>query len=349
MAQVNEPDPAQNALDPAKRVWNLIISNWKTQAIYVAVELRIPDLLAEGAKTNEELAASTGAHAPSLHRLLRALTTLEICRERADGSFELTPTGSILRSDSATSLRSWVIYAGGYQWPFWGRLLDSVKTGESARKLVTGNKEFENLQRDPAVAALFNQAMVEFARLISHGVVRVFDFSSMERIVDIGGGYGELLATILLANPGTQGVLFDLPHAVETGRSRMAAVGLSDRCEIIAGSFFESVPERGDAYLLSRIIHDWNDDQCKVILENCRRAMTQDSKLLLVEQIFPERLEASADHQVIARSDLNMLIGPGGHERTEAEFRALLSSTGFLLKNVIPIEMSFNVIEAIPG
>lgn len=349
MAQLNESDPANDTLDPAKRVWSLIISNWKTQAIYVAAELRIPDLLAEGAKTDEELATATGAHAPSLHRLLRALTTLEICREREDGSFELTPMGSILRSDSATTLRSWTIYAGGYQWPIWGHLLDSVKTGESARKLVTGNSGFENLQRDPAVAALFNQAMVEFTRLISQGVVREFNFSSMERIVDIGGGYGELLATILLANPGMQGVLFDLPHAIETGRSHMAAVGLADRCEIITGSFFESVPERGDAYILSRIIHDWNDDRSKVILENCRRVIPQDGKLLLVEQILPERLEASADHQVIARSDLNMLIGPGGHERTEAEFRALLSSTGFLLKKVIPIEMSFNLIEAIPG
>jgi hypothetical protein len=348
VSELNEPNPS-DTLDSAKRVWSLIINNWKTQAIYVAVELRIPDLLANSSQTGEELAASTGTHAPSLHRLLRALTTLEICRENEDGSFKLTPMGQLLRTDSAGSLRSWVLYAAGYQWPIWGHLLDSIKTGESARKAVTGNIEFEHVERDPAMAALFNLAMVEFIRLISNGVVRGYDFSQVKRIVDIGGGYGELLAAILLANPGAQGVLFDLPHAIETGRSHMAAVGLAERCEIVAGNFFESVPEGGDVYLLSRIIHDWNDEQSKMILKNCRRAMTGEGKLLLVEQVYPARLEASEDHQAIARSDLNMLIGPGGHERTEDEFRALLSSTGFLLQKVIPVELSFNLLEAIPG
>jgi orsellinic acid C2-O-methyltransferase len=337
------------ALDPAERVWRLITSNWMSQAIYVAAELRIADLLASSPKTSEELAGATGAHPPSLRRLLRALTTIEICREREDGAFELTPVGSILRSDSPESLRSWALYSGGYQWPIWGHLLDSVKTGESARKIVTGNKLFEHLERDPAVAAIFNQAMVELTRLFSQGVVRSYDFSHMKRIVDIGGGYGELLATILQANPGTHGVLFDLPHAIEDGRRHMVEVGLAERCEIIAGSFFETIPGQGDAYILSRIIHDWNDEQCKIILENCRRAIIDDGTLLLVERVVPERLEASADHQAIVRSDLNMLIGPGGCERTEAEFRALLSSTGFRLEKVIAIELGFNLIEAKPA
>jgi len=348
VSQSIETNPSK-ALDPAERVWRLITSNWMSQAIYVAAELRIADLLSSSSMTSEELAGATGAHAPSLHRLLRALTTIEICRERADGAFELTPMGSLLRSDSPESLRSWALYSGGYQWPIWCHLLDSVKTGESARKLVTGNKLFEHLERDPAVAAIFNQAMVELTRLFSQGVVRAYDFSHMKRIVDIGGGYGELLATILQANPGTHGVLFDLPHAIEEGRRHMAEVGLEERCEIVAGSFFETVPGQGDGYLLSRVIHDWNDRRSKVILENCRRAITDDGKLLLVERVMPERLEASADHQAIARSDLNMLIGPGGQERTEAEFRALLSSTGFRIEKVIALELSFNLIEAIPA
>ena len=203
MLQSNETDPT-DTLDPAWRVWGLITSNWMSQAIYVAAELRIADLLAGRPKTSEELAAATGTHAPSLHRLLRALTTIEMCSEREDGSFELTAAGSMLRSDSASSLRSWALYAGGYQWPIWGHLLDSVKTGESARKLVTGNKAFEHVERDPAVAALFNQAMLEFTRLISQEVVRAYDFSRLRRIVDVGGGYGELLAAILQANPGAR-------------------------------------------------------------------------------------------------------------------------------------------------
>ena len=334
--------------DPTNRVWRLITSNWVSQAIYVTAELRIADLLGDGSKTSQELAAASGTHLPSLHRLLRALTTIEICREREDGSFELTPMGTLLRSDSPASLRSWALYTGGYQWPIWGRLVDSVKTGKSAREMVTGNKEFEHLERDPAIAALFNQGMVELTRLISPAVVRAYDFSAKQRIFDVGGGYGELLATILEANPKTQGVLFDLPHAVETGKRRMADAGLSERCEIVTGSFFESVPAGGDVYILKSIIHDWTDEQSRVILTNCRRAMPENGKLLLVERIVPEWLEALADHQAIVRSDLNMLIGPGGKERTEAEFQALLNLTDFRLERVIPLEIGFNMIEAVP-
>jgi len=347
VAQLNETDPSKT-FNPAKRFWNLLIGNWTTQAIYVAAELRIADLLAGSPKTSAELAASTGAHAPSLQRLLRALTTIEICAEREDGSFELTPLGALLRSDNPESLRSWAIFIGGNQWAVWGHLLDSVKTGESARMIVSGTKEFEHLERDPAIAAIFNQAMVETNRHISKGVVGGYDFSNRKRIVDIGGGYGELLARILQANPGAQGVLFDLPHAAETGRQHMAAAGLADRCEVVAGSFFEAVPDGGDAYLLSRIIHDWDDEKSKLILKNCRRAMKEDGKLLLVEQVYPERLEASEDHRAIVRNDLTMLVGPGGHERTEAEFRALLSSTGFRLERVAAAGLSFNLLEAAP-
>ena len=332
----------------AARLSGIITSSWMSQATYVAAQLRLPDLLADGPKTAEELAGATGTHAPSLYRLLRALTSIEICSERNDKSFELAPMGALLRSATDESLRSWAIFHGGYQWPIWGRLLDSVKTGESARKLLTGADGFDHLERDPTIAAIFNQAMVELTRLVSQEVVQAYDFSEMKRIMDVGGGYGQLLAAILEATPGATGVLFDLPHAMEGARRRLQAMGLVERCEFVTGSFFESVPSSADVYLLKSIIHDWDDDRCQVILKNCRQAMADGARLLLIERIMPERMQSSAVDQAIARSDLNMLVGPGGRERTESEFRTLLSAAGFQLTRIVPAGLISTIIEAIP-
>jgi orsellinic acid C2-O-methyltransferase len=339
----------QDDINPATRVWQLINSNWMSQAVYVFAELRLADQLADGPRTSQELAGAIGAHAPSLHRFMRALTTIEICNEFEDGSFGLTPMGALLRSDNTESVRSWALYTGGYQWPIWGHLIDSIKTGKSAREILTGNKEFEHLERDSSIAALFNQAMVEHTRLISRVVVKAFDFSQFKRIADVGGGYGELLAAILQDHPELLGVLFDLPHARETAQQRMTALGLLDRCEFITGSFFELIPSQCDAYLLKSIIHDWNDERSKLILQNCRRAMPVHAKLLLIERIIPDLLRVSEEHQVMVRSDLNMLIGPGGHERTESEFQLLLGETGFHIQRIIPIKFAFSMIEAVPA
>jgi hypothetical protein len=330
------------------QVRGMITSSWVSQAIYVAAELRIPDLLVNKAMKSDEIASALGAHAPSVRRFLRALTTIEICREREDGLFEITEQGRLLCSDCEDSLRSWALYAVGYLWPMWGHLLDSVKTGKSAREMVTGNKAFEHLEGNQEIAALFNQAMVEQTRVTANEVVHAYDFSGMKRIIDIGGGYGQLLATILLANPDTCGVLYDLPHAREAGQNHLEAAGLAERCDIISGSFFESVPEKGDIYLLKSVIHDWPDDPSKQILENCRKEMIGASKLLLIDRIYPDRLETTHSHQAIARSDLNMLIGPGGRERTESELRELLHATGLHINQIIPLEQSFHIIEAIP-
>jgi SAM-dependent methyltransferase len=329
------------------RLLGIIGASWMSQAAYVAAQLRIPDLLAEGPKTSAELASASGSHAPSLYRLLRALTTLEICQEREDGAFELAPMGALLRSSVPGSLRSWTLFWGGPDWPVWGQLLHSVQTGETARKYLSGTQDFQHLALDPELAALFNQAMVELTRRVAQDVARVYDFSSLPRIMDVGGGYGELLAAILQANPAARGVLFDMAHAREPGQRHLEAVGLADRCEIVTGSFFESVPGPADAILLKSIIHDWNDDQSRAILENCRRALAEGGKLLVIERLMPERLETSPAHQAIVRSDLNMLVGPGGRERTEAEFQALLGSAGLRANRVIPTASGMFIIEAV--
>ena len=347
MAQRSDNNIPDNR-NAVAQVVGMITSNWISQAIYVAAELRIPDLLTIRAMKSDELAAAVGAHAPSIQRLLRALTTIEICRERDDGSFELTEQGGLLRSDREDSLRSFALYIVGYMWPQWGHLLDSVKTGKSGREIMHGHKGFEHLEQNPEIAALFNQAMVEQTRITANELVQVYDFSGMTRIVDVGGGFGQLLATILLANPGTYGVLFDMPHAREAAMRLMATAGLAERCEIISGNFFESIPEKGDVYLLKSIIHDWSDDFSKQILKNCRKVMSESGRLLLIDRIYPDHLEVTRTHQAIARSDLNMLVGPGGRERTESELRDLLYVTGFAIKQITPLALSFSLIEAAP-
>lgn len=333
--------------DRTERLLQIIGAKWMTQAVYVAAELRLPDLLANGTKSPDELAKATESHAPSLRRLLRALVTLDLCTEREDGSFELTPMGALLRSDREDSLRAWAVYCGKYQWPTWGNLLYSVQTGESARERLIGTAGFEYLNQDSERAEVFNRAMAELTRRVAREVARAYDFTGMSQIVDVGGGHGELLSAILGTYPHLRGVLFDLPHAIETARPFLEQAGVIKRCEWVAGSFFDAVPGGADAYLLKSIIHDWDDERSVAILKTCREAMTPAAKLLLVERIIPEGLEASPQHQSVAAADLNMLVGPGGRERTEADFKALLNAAGFRLSQVLSIGPNSGVIEGV--
>ena len=348
MAEPDAGDVSDSAA-AASKLMGIIAAGWMSQAISVTAELKIADLLAEGAKTSEELALVTGAHASSLHRLMRALVTAEILRQRTDGAFEVTPMGSLLSSGAEYSVRSWAIHCGRRLSRDWAALLDSVKTGESARKLLAGRGIFEDLERDPEQAAIFNQAMVELTHLAADGIVHAYDFSAMKRIVDVGGGYGQLLAAILKANPGVHGTVFDLPHAAENGRRYLADIGLAERCDFLAGNFFESVPSGGDAYVLKSVMHNWTDERAQVILQCCKRAMAGRGKLLVVDRIVPQRLEASAAHRAIALMDLNMLVVLGARERTEEEFRALLSSAGFRVTRILPATPTLSIIEAAPS
>lgn len=318
------------------------------QAVSVAAELRIADLMAAGHSSVAELARATSTHAPSLHRLLRALASLELCVEREDGLFKLSPKGALLSADAPNSLRAWILWSGKYQWPIWGNLLYSVRTGESARKRVTGTDGFEHLERNPEAAAVFNAAMVEITRLIAAEVLLAYDFSGIRRVVDVGGGHGALMAALLEAYPGMRGVIIDRPHAIEGARDCLADEGLGDRCDFVSGDFFESVPHGADAYLLKNIIHDWNDDRSRVILGNCRRAMPDHGRLLLIERLTPGRLESSPDHRAVAWFDLTMLLGSGGCQRTATELCTLLDSTGFKLNKIVQTALDYSIIEALP-
>lgn len=334
-------------LAPLVELLRLVNGNWMTQAIAVAAELGIMDLLARGARQAEELASATGCHGPSLQRLLRALASLGLCEEQEDGSFALTASGSLLQSDAPMSLQAYAVRYGQYQWPAWGKLLHSVKTGECARTLVDGTTGFEHLERDATMAATFHRAMTEITRLIARAVVPAYDFSGFRCIVDVGGGYGEMLIAILPACPAARGVLFDRPDALAGARQHLDNAGVADRCELVTGDFFESIPGGADGYLLKSVIHDWNDERAAAILKCCRDAMSREAKLLLVEYIMPERMEPSVLNRDAARSDLNMLVMLGGRERTASEYRSLLDSAGLSVTRIVPAALNFSVIEAV--
>jgi orsellinic acid C2-O-methyltransferase len=331
---------------PSQAIVDLLEGATLAQAAYVAAELHLADHLAGGPMRVNELALATRCHLPSLHRLLRALVTLEICVEQAEGVFGLGRSGSILCGDNADSLQSRLLWFGRNQWAAWGQLLQTVRTGESARRRMTGSDGFGMLELDPSAASTFNTAMVQRTRLVAKEVARHHDFSGVGTIVDVGGGYGVLLEAILRTNPGVRGVLFDRPHAVAGARALVEQAGIADRCELVPGDFFEALTAGADIYLLKNIIHDWDDERASRILRNCHAAMPDGGHLLLIEHVLPYRLNASASHRAIVHADLAMMLGPGGMERNESEFRELLMCSGLALAGVKPIGLGYSILEA---
>jgi len=330
------------------RLLDIVSGSWKTQAVYVAARLGIADRLHDSPRSAAELASEIGAHGPSLERLLRALAAIAIVRLRTDGTFELTPSGSLLREEAPDSLRAWVIHWGGTCWPLWGQLLHSVTTGDAV-PASPGTAAFDRLASDPEAARIFHQAMSQITRLLVGEFVAAVEWAGTRKIVDVGGGSGELLVAALGACPGAVGILFDEPHAIELGRRNVRAAGLEHRCQFVAGDFFEHVPEGADTYLLKSVLHDWNDERAAAILASCGRAVGPASRLLVVERIVPERFGESRDEQGVACMDLHMLVRHGGRERKEAELRALLSGAGFRTAGVKPLGSTLAVIEAVPA
>jgi len=336
-----------NAPAAAAAVGEMISASWMSQAICTAAELGIADELAHGATHVDELARRTQSHAPSLRRLLRALASLGLCIEGDNGTFELTATGSVLRTDVACSLHAWAIWWGRYRWPLQGELGECIRTGRGGRQRAAGAGGRAHTDDDAGAAAVFNEAMVELTRLAAIAVMRVRDFSAVSRVIDIGGGFGEMLAALLAAYPRMQGTLFDLPAAIAGAAEHLSRAGVAQRCELVAGSFLESVPGGADVYLLKSVLHSWDDEHCRIILRNCQRAMAVGASLMLVERVMPARMCGDIGERSAARSDLHMLQGSGGLERTQAEFVALLADSGFEATQFMPTGRDHWVIEAI--
>jgi hypothetical protein len=317
-----------------------------SRAIYVAAKLGIADLLADGPRSSAQLAQATGAHAPSLYRVLRLLAALNVLREQPHGHFALTPLGERLRSGVPGSLSYWAMLTdplGGLQ-PF-DRILDSVMSGEAGLKLAYNETSFEYLAKHPVAAANFQAAMSERTAAFAPSVAETYDFSRMGRIVDVGGGRGTLLAAILAARTHLHGVVFDLPEGVTGAAETLQAGGVADRCAIESGDFFVAVPP-GDGYLLANVLQDWDDERSVAILRNCRRAMNGDGRVLIVQRMIFEDPEKSIPTLV---SDLKMLVLTGGQERTEEEYAHLLAGADLRLKRVLPVAYPYGVFEGAPA
>jgi SAM-dependent methyltransferase len=313
--------------------------------VYAAARLGLADQLATEPKSAAELAGPMRMHAPSLHRLMRTLAGLGILTERDAQRFALTSLGEALKTGAPGSARATLIAFGGTFWHGWEEILYSLETGHSGFDKAHGMPLFEYLSQHPADASYFNEAMVGFHGNEPPAVAEAYDFSRFKNVVDIGGGTGNLLATILSRHAGPRGVLFDRPHVVLEAPSLLKARGVADRVMIKAGDFFETVPAGGDAYLLSHVIHDWNEDRCLTILGHCRKAIKPDGRLLIVEMVLPAG-DTPHPGKVL---DIVMLVFPGGQERTEAEYESLLGKAGFTLSRVVPTASAVSVVEAIPS
>jgi hypothetical protein len=314
---------------------------WISRCIYITAKLGLADLVKDGLKMAADLAAATNTHPPSLFRVLRALASVGVLTQDED-RFGDTPLLQTLRSEVPGSLRAFAMTELGEEhYPAWGELLHSVQTGGIAFDHAFGMDVWKYFGQHPDNAKIFNDAMSGMTAQANDALHAAYDFGGIGTLIDIGGGHGGLITSILRRNPQMRGILFDSPQVIEGARAVVDKSDIAGRCELIAGNFFESVPAGADAHILKWIIHDWNDDQSVTILKNSHRALPENGKLILVEAVVP----AGSEMHFSKFMDLNMLVMTGGRERTEAEFRDLYERSGFRLTRIVPTESPFSVIE----
>jgi hypothetical protein len=334
------------AQQPQFAMLQMITGFWVSRAIYLAAKLGLADLVKERPKTADELARLTGTHAPSLYRVLRALAGVGVFADDVHGRFAQTPLSETLRSDAPGSLRAMAIVELGQEhFPAWGNLMHSVKTGEIAFDNLFKQNVWEYYARNPEDGSNFNKAMKGLTEMVNQAVLSAYDFSGVNKVVDVAGGTGGLISAILKTHPQMRGVLFDLPSVIAEAGPQLDDAGVRDRCETASGDFFESVPAGGDAYVMKWIIHDWDDAKSTVILENIRKVMNENGKLLLIETVVLEGNQPDLSKFL----DLNMMVMTGGCERTKAEFDSLLAASGFKLRRVIRTASPICVLEAVRG
>lgn len=331
----------------ASALRHLIMGYRLSQALRVVAVLGIADLLKDGPRHFGDLARSTETNADSLYRLLRLLASVGVFTEQDEGRFALTSAAEHLRSDAPDSLRARAMFDGAQgNWGAWGNLLMSVKTGEPAMKHTFGKDLFGYLNDYPDEAQIFNQVMAAQTTAATRAILDAYDFSGIGTLVDVGGGVGALLAAVMNAYASMRGILYDQPHVAEGARSQLASAGVADRCETVGGDFFQSVPVGGDAYILKHILHDWDDQDCRRIIENCRSAINEDGRLLVIEMLNPPGDEPHYGKFL----DLQMLVvTKGGRERSHEEYRELFRSAGFTLSRIVPTGSEVSVIEGRPA
>ncbi|MEV4802945.1 methyltransferase [Nonomuraea sp. NPDC049421] len=318
---------------------------WLTQAVAAMAELGLADRLDERPLTCGELARACGVHAGALFRLLRLLESHDLVEQGTGGAYALTPTGALLSSRHPDSLADLALFYAGPFYASWGALPYAVRTGRQGFEHVYGKPFFDHTAEHPEMGAAFDRAMACGSSFFTQ-LPQVYDFTRHRHVVDVGGGRGALLAAVLAQVEGVRGTLFDGPGAVERGRAALTEAGLADRCDFAAGDFFAQVPSGGDVYLLSRILHDWDDEPCARVLANCRAAMPAGGRLLVLERLVPERPHDAPGALAIAW-DVHMLVNNGaGRERTYLEYERLLAGAGFALEDVRGLPLDVNVLVA---
>ncbi len=316
-------------------------------AIAVAARLGIADLIASGTATTAAIARRTGTDRASLARLLRVLTAIGVIRATGADRFALTPVGRHLAGDDATSLKAYALFEGEMLTRSWAGLIDSVRTGKTEAEIANLGNRFNQLAGNPEQLTIFRQAMADLTQLAIPAILDACDFSSIERLIDVGGGLGTLLVAILARYRKMRGVVFDLPRNAAGATATLAAAGVSGRAEFVAGDFFKTVPP-GDGMILKNVMHDWDDADCLRILKNCRKALPKGGRLFIVERLMPKTVKAVPEDRAVAFVDLHMLRGVGGAERTERQYRRLIRAAGFSRMAFHPAGI-VHVIEATAG
>jgi hypothetical protein len=325
---------------PSRTIMRLGLGFVVSQSLRAAAELGIPDLLAAGERSVDQLAQASGSNADALYRVMRLLAGQGVFREVSPRRFALTDVGAALCADAPGSPRDFVRMINSEPYLAFGRLLHAIRTGKPAFDEVFGKQRFDWLADHEAEAALFQRAMVAFDQGSSEAVAEAYDFGPFSRVVDVGGGHGHLLSAIIARNPHLSGVLFDLPAGVAAAQARFG--GDLPRTELVAGDFFDVVPPGADIYILKRVIHDWDDERAIAILSNCRKAMGPDGRVLIAETI----IAPGDEPEQIKTADVVMLAITGGLERTQGQYARLLDAAGLRLERVIATRESIDILEA---
>jgi hypothetical protein len=330
-------------IPPQAKLLELTTGYIVTKAVAVAAQLGVADRLVGGPRTSDELAEETDAHPRALYRLLRCLAACGLLTEIDAGRFALTPAGECLRDDVPGSMRAWAIMNSEGVFGAFTDVLHSVRTEEPAFERVFGAPLFDFLARHPEQGAVFARAMGDFNRAATLAAAEAYDWSGLRCIVDVGGGTGTLITSVLDRYPEARGILFDLPEVAESARAAPAVAALDGRCQVVGGDFFGSVPAGGDAYVLSWILHDWDDERALAILRKCRAAIADGGRMVIVETILPPGDEPHFGKVL----DVAMLVVTGGRERTEAEYGELFDAAGFRLTRVLPTASPMSIVEAL--
>ena len=340
MIDLSTPD-----MDLRAEMIEMIGGCWTTQVCGTAARLKLPQVLAEGPQTAATLAAAVGCPKEPIRRLLRGMCSLGLARQLDPECFELTDKGQLLRPDAAGSLHGLAMAWTSRSWNAWSNLERGIRTGETT--VPSGAEGFASMALNPEAAATLNASQAARTRAVARETARVFDFSGFSDVMDVGGGYGTVLAAVLSAHPHLTGAVVELPYLEQDTLAFLADEGVRERARFIGGSFFDSVPEGADCYILKSILHDWTDEQCATILGNVAAAAVPGGTLLVIEQVLPEIATDEPGDRSAFRTDLNMLLSTGGLERTERSFRELFADAGFTLKRVIPNKSEFRLLEAV--